>query len=133
MVEKGHEYTKVAYDGRLQFHDVIKEYQLDIKNWIRIRDTESMYRSCWGLSNIISPFIRGKDRIKILKLIRECEQFNTRLNRAHSSDKMSKDYEKKVFQLYGMIMMSSAELMLPTKDREVEEFDWDEFERGSDL
>lgn len=120
-------FIKPSFDGRQHFYKLLNKYQETLGFARHYDDFVTMEQSLRNFLIMVSPYIKHSkeikaelDNIKKFLLPKFINKF-----RNHISNKLD-DITMNLFK-------ESKYMMLPFKEEETGEFDWDEFERESDL
>jgi len=132
-------YTKPGFDGRLHYYKIIAWYIGEISSASFDGRYSQWHRYLRGLLSLVKPFIKpddGKTLEADLKVIREellpydNNVGMTKDNKINISTTIDGRLQKVTDDLY----CSAKHMLLPTKDDgENDEYDSEEFFRGSDL
>lgn len=129
-------FDKPGYDGRLNYHAILKQYMVAIAQASYNNNYQSwsiLLRDAYGL---VAPFIKSTDAAESKKEIEKCDNLVNVYNSCTSKQNQNQVYgllRKKLRESTDNLYSRSKHLLLPVKTDSNDTFDAEEFMRGSDL
>lgn len=129
-------FDKPGYDGRLNYHAILKQYMVAIADASYNNNLNNWARLLRDMFGMIKPYIKSDDATACKSDIERCESlvsvmsscFN-RNNQQSISITLRKNLRNATDDLY----FKAKHLLLPVKTNDNQTFNEDEFMRGSDL
>lgn len=134
--EKAVSFDKPGYDGRLNYHAILKGYMVAIATASYQDDFASWVKLLMDVRGFVAPYIKSDEALKSEEEISKCESI---LNISYSCIQKSNQVamqsiiRKRLRKATDNLYNSAKHLMLPVKSDTESELDMDEFFRGSDL
>lgn len=138
MEDEEERFTKPGFDARKQYNEVLKQYILRIAEAQLTTDLNLWLTLLDGLFSIVQPFIdpaKAKEIDAKLNNIRiEMNNWAYQRVQGEASNAVVHGYKTNLLSEATKLMyMHARHILLPVSDERMNDFDDDEFLRGSDL
>lgn len=129
-------FDKPGYDGRLNYHAILKGYMIGVANASYAEDYGSWAKLLRDMYGFVAPYMKSNDAQNCKKEIEKCESF---INISKSCVMKSNEatmltvVRKRLRDATDNLYLKAKHLLLPVKSEGDDHFDEEDFLRGSDL